>query len=403
MNTNKKETTKPFNVKILYLYKFIGECLPIYAFYTILFIERGKSITEVALLVALWSLFAIPFEIPAGILADRWNRRNMLALASVLQGICFIVWFFSHTFFMFALGFVFWAIAGAFVSGTEEGLIYDNLRSDGREEEFTKMYGRSHFFANIGALVGIASAGLIATFTSIPNIALLSAVICFFNIIFALQIREKNFYFEKLSKESYEKSSGFFDTIKEASSFIKGSKVALFSIIFLMLFASIGSYMDEFDALIANDWNLHYGWVSGILTVRFIFVALGDLLAPIVGKKVTTLKGIFLLNGLSYLILLIFVFFWRHYFLLVFGLAFLVMTITEILLINVLQSEIKEEGRATVMSFFGMGQNTVMIGFSLIYAMLAGLFTLQQVYLIFSVYGILGGVIFYLFARSFIY
>ena len=398
-STNYNHIEKPFNIKILYVYKFIGQCLPIYAFYTILFIERGKSITEIALLVALWSLFSIPFEIPAGILADRWSRRNMLALASVLQGICFIVWFFSHTFLMFALGFAFWAIAGAFVSGTEEGLLYDNLKSDGREEEFTKIYGRAHFFANIGVLFGIASAGVIAFFTSIPNIALLSAAICFLNVIFALQIREKNFYFEKLSKQPEEETTGFFDTIKEAGTFIKGSKVAFFSIIFLVFFASIGSYMDEFDALIANDWDLHYIWVSGILTIRFIFVAIGDLLAPIVGKKVVSIKGIFLLNGFSYIILLTFTLLWSHFFLLVFGIAFMVMTITEILLVNVLQNEVKEEGRATVMSFFGMGQNTVMIVFSLVYAVLAGLFTLQQVYLILSIYGLIGGLSFYLFAR----
>jgi len=345
-------------------------------------------------------LFAIPFEIPAGILADRWSRRNMLALAGVLKGICFIVWFFSHTFFMFALGFFFWAIAGAFDSGTEEGLIYDNLKSDKREKEFTKIYGRAHFFANMGTLFGIASAGVIAVFIPIDTIALLSAAICLISATLALQIREKNYYSEKISNQSDEESTGFFGTIKEAGIFIKGSKVALFSIIFLVFFASLGGYMDEFDALIANDWDLHYIWVSGILTVRFVFVALGDLLAPVVGKKVVTIKGIFLLNGFSYVILLTFVFFWSHYFLLVFGLAFLVMTVTEILLVNVLQNEIKEEGRATVMSFFGIGQNAVMIGFSLIYALLAGLFTLQQVYLILSVYGIVGGIIFYLFAKA---
>jgi hypothetical protein len=61
-----------------------------------------------------------------------------------------------------------------------------------------------------------------------------------------------------------------------------------------------------------------------------------------------------------------------------------------------LQNEIKEEGRATVMSFYSIGQNIAMICFSLIYALLAGIFTLQQVYIIISVYGIVGGVVFYL-------
>ena len=92
-----------FNVKTLYIYKFISQCMPIYAFYTILFIERGKSVSEIAILIALWSIFTIVLEIPAGILADRLNRRNMLAISAVLQGFCFITWFFSHSFFIISV------------------------------------------------------------------------------------------------------------------------------------------------------------------------------------------------------------------------------------------------------------------------------------------------------------
>lgn len=72
------------------------------------------------------------------------------------------------------------------------------------------------------------------------------------------------------------------------------------------------------------------------------------------------------------------------------------MAISEILLVDALQNRINEEGRATVMSFYGMGQNVVMICFSLVFALLTGLFTLQQVYMIISVYGILGGISFFL-------
>ena len=130
---------KTFHVKLLYIYKFMSQCMPIYAFYTILFIQRGMSVTDIAVLLALWSVFTIVFEVPSGVLADRWNRRNMLAIATALQGLCFMIWFFSHTFLIFAIGFVFWAIAGAFISGTEEGLIYDNLKCDGNEKCFAQV------------------------------------------------------------------------------------------------------------------------------------------------------------------------------------------------------------------------------------------------------------------------
>ena len=378
---------KTFHTKALYIYKFISQCLPIYAFYTILFIERGKSVTDIAILIALWSVFTILVEIPSGILADRWNRRNMLAIAAVLQGFCFIIWFFSHTFLMFALGFAFWAISGAFTSGTEEGLIYDNLKSDGHEEDFTKVYGKAQFYANVGTIVGIASAGLMASFLSIELIALISAAICFANVFFALQIREKNFYSERLKGEF----TGFWETLREAGAFLKGSKLASISILFLVLFASLGSYLDEFDALIINDWERSNIWVSAILTIRFVFVALGDILAPLVQKKISSMKQLFLLGGLACMLLLSFSLLWNQYALLLFGLSFLVMTVTEILLVNTLQNEIKEEGRATTMSFYGIGQNVAMICFSVIYALLAGIFTLQQVYLILAIYGIVGG------------
>lgn len=81
----------PFNVKLLYYYKFMSHCLPIYAFYTLLFIERGMSISEIAILVSLWSGFSILFEIPSGILADRWSRRNMLVIALFVEGLCFFI------------------------------------------------------------------------------------------------------------------------------------------------------------------------------------------------------------------------------------------------------------------------------------------------------------------------
>jgi len=391
---------KTFNVKLLYIYKFIAQCLPIYAFYQVLFIERGKSFTQVAVLIALWSVFTIVFEVPAGILADRWNRRNMLAIATVLQGLCFVIWFFSFSFWMFALGFVFWGIASAFVSGTEEGLIYDNLKHDGKEDKFTEIYGKAQFYQNIGALVGIASAGFIVRFIGIPTISILSAVICFLNVLLVLLLREKNYYSEKSEKsEQSDKELGFFETFKESGIFIKGNPIALASILFFVMFASLGSYLDEFDAFIVSDFQLNNSWVSVILTIRFVFVAVGDLLAPYVQKKISSIRGIFLLSGFAFVLLLIFSVIWHQFALLIFGLAFMITAIAEILLVNTLQNQIKEEGRATVMSFCGIGQNLVMICFSLVYALLAGFFTLQQVYFVITIYGIVGVIVFFIISK----
>ena len=294
---------------------------------------------------------------------------------------------------MFTIGFVFWGLSGAFVSGTEEGLIYDNLKSDGREEDFAKVYEKARFFANVGALAGIASAGIIASFTSTGDIALISAAICFVNAVFASLFREKNYYSQSLNKES----SGFLDTLKGAISLFKGNKVALISVLFLVLFASLGDYLDEFDALIINDFQLDYIWVSVILIVRFIFVALGNLIAPKIQKKVSSFKRIILLSVMACVLLTLFAAIWNRYAIAILGISCMFMAITEVFLVNTIQNVINEEGRATVMSFYSVGQNIAMICFSLIYALLSGIFTLQQTYIIISVYGIFGSICFCLF------
>ncbi len=379
---------KTFNVRILYAYKFISQCLPIYAFYTILFVQRGQSTTEIAVLIALWSAFTIVFEVPSGILADRWNRRNILVLSAVFQGVCFIVWFFAHTFLIFAAGFVFWAVSGAFASGTEEGLIYDNLKYDGNEASFADVYGKAQFYANAGTVVGLATAGVMASFISIEAITLISAAVCFINIIFIIQLREKNYYSARLKIEN--EAPGFLSTFKEAGAFIKGSKIALLAILFLVLVANTGNYLDEFDALIVNDMRLTPIWVSVILTVRFIFISLGDILAPKLKGVFSSVNRIFLLGGVACALLAVFAVIWHQYAIPLLGLAVMFMAITEILLVDALQGEVKEEGRATVTSIYSVGQNVVMICFSLIYAALAGFLALSLVYLIIAIVGIAG-------------
>jgi MFS family permease len=168
------------------------------------------------------------------------------------------------------------------------------------------------------------------------------------------------------------------------------NRLALLSVVFLVCFAGLASYLDEFDALIVADWGLASLWVSGILTVRFVASALGGLIAPKLQKLLATPRRIFLFCGLGSLSLLVFALLWREWALVFFGLSCVFMSGAEVLLVDTLQSEIREEGRATVMSFYGVLQNLFMIGFSLAYALILEIVPMQWAYVIFAVYGILG-------------
>ena len=383
-----------FKEKKFYIYKFLNDCIPIYALYAILFKEKGMTLSQIALLLSFWSLVALIGEIPSGILADRWNRRYMLLISTILKAVCYIIWSFGSIFIMFALGFLFWGIAGAFRSGTEESLIYDNLKSEDREKEFIKIYGKGKFYASIGNLVGIISSGILSSFISISMISTISALICLIDFIFAYQLNEKNYYSERLKQEATNYFGTFFEAIKLC---FKNSKIIL-SMIFLVLIVSVVGYLDEYDALIIDNFDLKntYIWISVIFAVRFLFIAIGNILAPVIEKKKKSKNIAFILGFASSIFLLLFSMIWNKYGILILGIYCMIMTVVDVIQINIMQKEIKEEGRATIMSVYGVCQNIAMIIFSLIYALMFSIWSLKTVYIIISIYCIVGTIMIYI-------
>jgi len=157
----------------------------------------------------------------------------------------------------------------------------------------------------------------------------------------------------------------------------------------------MNGYLDEYDALIIEDFDLAYVWISVIYTVRFLFIAIGNHIAPIIEKKIKAKNTIFTLALIASLFLLAFSIVWNQWAIAVLGLYCMIMAVAEVIQINIIQSAISEEGRATVMSMYSVGQNIVMIIFSLIYALLSGIFSLKIVYIILSIYCIIGTILLY--------
>ena len=196
-----------------------------------------------------------------------WLLLHLLKVYVFLSGL-----FLNHSVCLLLVFFL--AIGNAFVSGTEESLIYDNLKSKNREDQFSRIYGRSRFFANIGNLTGIVISGVLVTFISFAEISLLSACICLINALLASKLEEKNYYANQLNDSTI----AIHRTFKDAAQLFRDNSLSLLTVLFLILFSNLVSYLDEFDALIIRDSKVDYYWVSVLLTVRFIFVALGDLI-----------------------------------------------------------------------------------------------------------------------------
>ncbi|WP_232797282.1 MFS transporter [Blastococcus atacamensis] len=119
----------------------LSELIPLYPLYALLFLDTGVSGVELSVLFGLWSVTGLLAEVPAGVLADRWSRRRVLALAGVLQAAAFLLWTTVPSPAAYAVGFVVWGVAGACSSGTAEALVHDGLAERGAVELFGRVNG----------------------------------------------------------------------------------------------------------------------------------------------------------------------------------------------------------------------------------------------------------------------
>jgi MFS family permease len=92
---------------------------------TVFYIHRGLSLRAIFLTAIVFALANLLAEVPSSYLADKWGRKKMIIVSIVLSLVYWIINLFAHTEAQFLIGFAFFGLAFAFMSGTGEALIYD--------------------------------------------------------------------------------------------------------------------------------------------------------------------------------------------------------------------------------------------------------------------------------------
>lgn len=144
-------------------FSFLNDCVLVYPFYALMMQDHGLSPLQLSTLFISWSIVAFTAEIPTGVLADVWPRRDVLALGQLLSAAGWACWFLCPSYWGFMAGFVLWGIGGACGSGCFEALVYDELAAQGRQGEITRALGLTRAWAFSGILLaGLLASGLSA-------------------------------------------------------------------------------------------------------------------------------------------------------------------------------------------------------------------------------------------------
>jgi MFS family permease len=138
-----------------------------YPIFSILFLDFGLTLSQFAILNAVWAATIVICEVPSGALADTLGRRNLLVFAGILMVVEITLWAFvprsnlTILFWVFVLNRILSGIAEAAASGADEALAYDSLQQEGDLSDWGRVLERQIQVQSVGFVIAMTVGGLI--------------------------------------------------------------------------------------------------------------------------------------------------------------------------------------------------------------------------------------------------
>ncbi|HKX73306.1 MAG TPA: MFS transporter [Candidatus Saccharimonadales bacterium] len=225
----------------LYGHALLDDFMPIYPLYAVMFTDTGLNAAQISSLLFAWSLTAFFSEVPSGAIADKYPRKYVLIIGQALRAIGFALWFLVPNYWGFLIGFILWGLKGAFASGTTQALVYDELKNEGKQQDFGKVWGRMSTLQIIGELLANV-AGAVMVIAGYGWLLIAGVVIDIANIIILSLL-------PKAKKVESTGETRYFAILKEGITYALKTPAVLRIIAlttFVIGFASIDEYYGVF-------------------------------------------------------------------------------------------------------------------------------------------------------------
>ena len=134
-------------------------------FLLLFFVENGISYSQIGILYAVREIIINVFEIPSGIVADTFGRKNALVSALISYVLSFVVFYFSTDFTTLMVAMILYGIGDAFRSGTHKGMIMDYLKINGWDDYKIDYYGHTRSWSQRGSAVSALFAGFLVLYS----------------------------------------------------------------------------------------------------------------------------------------------------------------------------------------------------------------------------------------------
>lgn len=134
------------------------------------------SLFQVQILQSWFSIWVFALEIPTGAIADKIGRKHSLVMGAIMIAIATAIYGSVPSFAVFLLAEFLFAVGYALNSGADQALLYDTLKSMGREDESKKILGRADALMLAGMMIAAPIGSIIASKLGLNAPQILTAI-----------------------------------------------------------------------------------------------------------------------------------------------------------------------------------------------------------------------------------
>lgn len=116
--------------------------------------QRGLSLWQIGLCESIFHIASFMFELPTGVLADRFKYKTILIFGRLLAFISAAIMLFANNFFFFAVSFIFSAWSYNMQSGTIDALMYESLDPKDRQGRYPHVISVSNSLIEAASTIG---------------------------------------------------------------------------------------------------------------------------------------------------------------------------------------------------------------------------------------------------------
>ena len=217
---------------------------------------------------AFWTTMIV-FQVPTGLLGDKYGRKPMLFIGEVLFAVGVLLFGLSNEFWELLLSNVAWAVGVCFIVSGDTPFLYDTLVELKRAKEFIGVMARGWYVMGLMNAVACVTGGLLVEYVfpgRIELTLLFSAVIGISGSFVALLLREPKVDRTQFSSYKKQLSVGWKHVIS--------TKAILVLILFQIVIEIAAYVMAVFRSVYMNeDLDLSYIQIGGFFATFALFGA----------------------------------------------------------------------------------------------------------------------------------